>query len=531
MSNTNKITFFLLILLIHPLSIFSVELNELTQTKLIKSLLENNLEIKYQKYSLKIASKFVQKEQAIFESTLTASLNHKNNHTPNTAEQFFDRMYKEDFHERVTSYQAGVKKLLPTGTLVGFDVIIDDIDNDLVAQKYQDKLDKESSSNINFSINQPLLKNFGTESTNAKILMAKCSKNMANQEYKNNLINIVSDALSAYWELYYTTRQYELYKDSLQIAQGLLITNSEMVKEGRMAESELINLKADLRIRNSLLNAAKQKLIASQNRIYSLSGMPHRHSDIDFIPIDKPDYTKVEKILNDNSILKNSFMNNPKYISGLMQLRQLNIQIAYLKNQKLPDLNLKANFSINSLDNRPEDFIENIFNDNHESWSLGLEFKMPLGGGLSMESEFAIANLKKQQTLVRLRTIEVDLENQITTNLKSLYYISKQLANNEENVFFKQKLMDIESKKLEIGKSNTQNLLEKEKELNQAKNSRLRAEVNLELSIIELKKIEGVLLENYGIIIEKDNLKLLGKMKQEITKRYNSYILKTKDKK
>jgi len=524
MSNSIKFLVFLFISIIHLPYLFSDDLEQLSQEKLIKLLIRNNLEIKYQLYNLKIASELVQKEKAIFESTLTASLNHEDNHTPNTAEQFYDRMYKEDYHERITSYQTGVKKLLSPGTVVSFDLLIDDIDNDLISQKYQNLEDKETSSSLNVQINQPLLKNFGTKSTEAKIDIANVSKEITSLEYINNLMNIVSESLSSYWELYYTTKQYDIYKDSVQIAQGLLITNTEMVKEGRMEGSELFDVKSDLVLRRSLLNAAKQKLITSQNKIYSLLGKPNGGNDVNFIPIDKPDFTKVEKVLANKSILKNAFMNNPKYMSGLMQLKQQDIQISYIENQNLPDLNLKASFSIASLDSRPENFIENIFNDNDESWSLGLEFKMPLSGGIDMKSELAIARYKKQQILVRLRAIEIELDNQVNTYLKRVYYCLKQLDEHAENVKLKQKLMEIESSKLDAGKSNTQKVLEKEKELNQAKNESLRAEVNLELSMIELKRIEGVLLENYDINIKIKDIKQSKDISEAIEKRYNAYM-------
>jgi outer membrane protein TolC len=99
----------------------------LSQISLLQKVCENNFEIKYQKYDLTIVSEQVKKELAIFEPNFSVSYNYKDSITPNTAEQFFDRMYMEKFKERVKQYQLGVKGLLPVGTVYSFDYTIDDI--------------------------------------------------------------------------------------------------------------------------------------------------------------------------------------------------------------------------------------------------------------------------------------------------------------------------------------------------------------------------------------------------------------------
>ena len=78
-----------------------------------------------------------------------------------------------------------------------------------------------------------------------------------------------------------------------------------------------------------------------------------------------------------------------------------------------------------------------------------------------------------------------------------------QLERHIENVRLKQKIMDIEMSKLEGGRSNIIEVLEKEKNLNQARNGKLRAIVNLELTSVALASIEGSLLQRFGVAIDK----------------------------
>lgn len=473
----------------------------LSQIHLLRKLCENNFEIRYQKYNLKIATEQVKKETAIFEPSFSASYNYKDSVTPNTAEQFYDRLYMEKFKERLKQYQLGVKGLLPAGTVLRLDYTIDEISNDLVDKRNSDS---ETSSYLGFQITQPLLKNRGSDNTMAKIRIAQTSQEIEYQAFRQKVMDIVHNALNAYWELYYTTRQYEFYHDSVKVAQDLLQTYTMMFEAGKVAESELFEIKSGLALRKSLLSAAFQKKIDSQNSILKLLGLSRKGNNIEHIIIlDTPELFRNYKEPQYQNVLDQALLNNPRYLSSKVHLNKQRIHTQYSQNQNLPDLNFKASFGINSLDTHGEKFIENIWNDNDETWTVGLEFLLPLKGGVDSQSELRMAKIREKQAQLAVQSITLDLENQIDTSIQNLMSAMHQLERHNENLKLKQKIMDVEMSRLEGGKSNILNVLEKEKNLNQARNGHLRAIVNLELSGLALNRIEGTILNRFGVDIEK----------------------------
>ncbi|ETR70612.1 MAG: Outer membrane protein [Candidatus Magnetoglobus multicellularis str. Araruama] len=475
----------------------------LSQINLLHKVCENNFEIRYQKFDLSIAAEQAKKETAIFEPSLSASFNYKDSVTPNTAEQFFDRMYMEKFEERLKQYQLGLKGLLPTGTLLSLDYTIDEISNDLVENKYKDR-SSETASYLGFQITQPLLKNRGTENTMAKIRIAQTAQDIAYQAFRQKVIDIVHNALNAYWELYYTTRQYGFYEDSVKVAQDLLQTYKLMYEAGKVAESELFEIRSGLALRQSLLNAALQKKIDAQNNIFKLLGMSRKGNSIEHIIIlDTPESYRNFKAPKYQEVLDLALVNNPRYLSSKKHLKKQRIHTDYSQNQNLPDLNFKASFGINSLDDHGENFLENIWNDSDETWTVGLEFLLPLKGRIDSTSELRMAKLREKQAQLAVQSIKLDLENQVDTSIQHLESSMRQLKRHNENLKLKQKIMDVEMSRLEGGKSNIINVLEKEKNLNQARNGHLRAIVNLELSGVALSRIEGTLLKRFGVNIEK----------------------------
>jgi outer membrane protein TolC len=470
---------------------------------------ENNFEIRYKTYDLKIAAEQVKKETAIFETNFSAAIKYKDSVTPNTAEQFFDRSYMEKFKERLKQYQLGLRGMFPTGTVYSLDYTIDEVSNDLVDQKNNmvdtdGDSNSEASSYLGFQITQPLLKNRGSENTMAKIRIAQTAQDIAYQEFIIKVMDTIHNALNAYWELYYTTKQYEFYQDSVNVAQDLLQTYTLMFEADKVAETELFEIKSGLALRNSLLSAALQKKIDAQTNIFKLLGISRRGNTIEHIIIlDTPESYRNFKEPIYQDVLDMALLNNPRYLSSMKHLKKQRMYSKYQENQNLPDLNFKASFGINSLDTHGEKFIENIWNDNEETWSVGLEFLLPLRGGIDSTSELRMAKIREKQANIAMQSIRLDLENQVDTSIQHVKNSIHQLERHNENVRLKQKIMDVEMRRLEGGRSNIINVLEKEKNLNQARNGHLRAIVNLELSGVALSRIEGTLLKRFGVDVKK----------------------------
>jgi len=492
-------------IMIYFFSITNVSANQnlaLSQINLLHKVCDKNFEIWYKKYDLKISTAQIDKETAIFEPKLSASYTYKDSVTPNTAEQFFDRLYMEQFKERLKQYQLGIKGLLPSGAVYSFDYTMDDISNDLVDNKYNNAQNSEASTYLGFQITQPLMKNIGSHNTKAKINIAKAAHEVEHQEFRYKVIDVVHNALNAYWELYYTKKQYEFYQDSVQVANDLLQTYTLMFEAGKVAESELFEIKSGLALRKSLLSAALQKKIDAQTNIFKLLGISRKGNSIErIIILDTPESYRNYKEPKYENVLELALSNNPRYLSSMIHLRKQRLHTQYNKNQTLPDLNLKASFGINSLDSHGEKFFEHLWSGNDETWSVGLEFLLPLRGGIDTTSELRMAKIREKQAKIALQSIKLDLENQVDTSIQHLKNSMHQLERHNENVRLKQKIMDVEMSRLEGGRSNILNVLEKEKELNQARNGHLRAIVNLELSGVALSRTEGTLLKRFGVSI------------------------------
>ena len=76
--------------------------------------------------------------------------------------------------------------------------------------------------------------------------------------------------------------------------------------------------------------------------------------------------------------------NKMKLMDNEMQKKvdEMLLRYGVVRNQHLPELNLKGSFGLNGLGETPGQSWTEIIDGGFPSWSVGLEFRVPLGGGV-----------------------------------------------------------------------------------------------------------------------------------------------------
>src|SRR5208282_2248099 len=72
------------------------------------------------------------------------------------------------------------------------------------------------------TIDQPLLKNFGFAASMAGIRVAALSSRIAFQEYRRQLMTLISTTEATYWNLYFAQEQVHALEESVKTAETIL---------------------------------------------------------------------------------------------------------------------------------------------------------------------------------------------------------------------------------------------------------------------------------------------------------------------
>jgi len=259
-----------------------------------------------------------------------------------------------------------------------------------------------------------------------------------------------------------------------------------------------------LALRNSKLTEADQKYFETAAQLLTLMS----HAGLDTPPVleaaDQPGAPAPAPPFFDSG--QTALESNPDYLGQMSRLKQENIRVAYAKNQRLPQLDLKASYGLNGLGSDPGSSWEDVQTRGFPSYAVGAELRLPLSGGIKGRNDLDAARLRKQQALAGLKETETQILNAIDTALRKLRGTASSAKDYQTVVAFNQSLFDTERARLEAGTVSNQRVLEVDAALFEARNAVVEARVLHERARLELELVQGTLLRSRNLDLPQKEL-------------------------
>ena len=478
----------------------AVTTNALSLRDFVQLVIQRNESLHARVLEYEISQKRYRGEQGIFEPELTLGYDRVENERENTAEQRRSSGVRV-FTEENNIYNAGIEALVPSGAKVRLGYTLRDLRNNLqdptlgtiVTNGYRG----EFQTFAGISLTQPVLKNAWLSATKASIRVAALASDVAFQEYRRQMMLVISTAEASYWNLYMAQEQVRFFHESVRLAETLVTDNRARVDAGKGSDLEVLEARAGLALRKSKLAEAEQKYYENVNQLRTLLAISAGGSTEVLVAIDQPGVAVQTVPFFQSGQL--ALEKNPDYLGQLKKMKQEDIRVAYAKNQRLPQLDLKASYGLNGLGPDAGSSFEDVQNAGYPSWSLGAELRIPLTGGIKVRSELEAAKLRKQQALVTLKDTETQVLNAIETALRKVASAQQSTANYREVVDFSSRLLETERARLDAGKVTSRRVLGVDAGVFEAKNSVLEAQVQYERAHLELELVQGTLLESRNI--------------------------------
>lgn len=458
--------------------------------------LRKNEQIGIQQSELAVKRESVQVAKAIFEPAFVGAYQYQEDNRRNTVQEIIAQSFtaEAELHEKSRNYQAGIEGLVPTGARMSLGYQLRDFSNNII-KRYN--VDRESVTVLAATLTQPLLKGGGIQPTMAGIRVAESDAEIEFQNYRELAMRVLSQAIAAYWDLYIAGEKYKVRTDSVLNAEQLLNDNIVRVQTGKMAETEVLEAKAGYALRRSLQSEARQQVIFSTNNVRNFFSNSVAEKGLSIEPVDRIEIENMALDFTD-SVVK-AFKMRAEYLSVHRKITREEIKVAFAENQRWPQLDMKASYGLNGLATDTAGSWDEVQKSDYDTWSVGLEFRIPLGGDRKSRGELEASKQRKKQALLELKAVEVAMINAVDTSIRSVLSSQDQLKHYADVVDFNKLLLEAEVARFQAGKSNSRLLLEKEEDLNQAKEAHLESLLKYAKAILGLKLSEGSLLVKYGI--------------------------------
>lgn len=477
----------------------------LTLSDVVQRVLDHNAAIQGKLLDYAISQRKYNAERGVFEPIAFGSASHEANLRQNSTVQAAQANGVAIFREVNNLFEGGVESLAPTGAQVRAGYTLGDLNNNIPSSLFATPVTTaQYQSFAGLSLTQPLLKNFGTANTMAQIRLAALSSKIAFQEYRRELMTAVGGAEATYWSLHLAQQQVRFFEESVQIAEKVLGDNRGRLEAGKGSEQEVLEAQAGVGLRLAKLNDARQKVAEATNRLISLYGETASADGRRIVLADSPALDA--EAVGADDLRERAMRLNPDYLAQEEKIEQELVRLGYARNQRLFEVNLKGAYGLNGLGSTPSHSFDFVEHAGYPAWSVGLELKVPILGGVKGRNELAAARLQVTAAELALRALQTEIANGLDTARQKLDLAHSSADSYQAAVSYNQSLLDSALVRLEAGKVESRKVFEIEADLFDAKNSVVESLVRYKVAQLELELIEGAVLEDRKVDLTQEQL-------------------------
>jgi len=443
--------------------------------------------------------------EAVFVPTLVMSAEHVRSNRPNTVEQRRSLGGVSNFNERNNIYSSGLEWLVPTGASVGFRYQIRELNNNLQgsdALLFDSSSSGELVSFVGVELTQPLLRDRGRDATLASIRLAAGESRLAFEDFRREMMMILSAAELAYWNLHFAQEQHRFWDESLELASRVLEDQEAALEAGRGSELEVMMASAAVAERRARRAEAWQQRLEASNAAASFFALgPSRQ--VLLVATSSPRLTRQNFSLNKSR--EAAMRSNPDFLSQVARLGMDDTRVAYARNQSLPQLDLTTSAGLNGLGNSFSSSFSDVSDANYPSWSVGLRLRMSLDNSAAT-NQLAAERLRRKKTELGIDQIALQIETALDNAIANVDATLEAGRSFSAAINVNRRILEAELESLSVGRSDSRTVLQAETDLFESMIAGLRNDIQLARASIEVELYEGRLLEVRRLEPDRDQL-------------------------
>ncbi len=447
-----------------------------------KSVLENNLELKVAVVDPAIARERVSEEEARFESALTFRSGWQESDSP-TSSSLVTATGQNRFLE------PGVRVPLITGGTASVSVPISRNEND----NSFSTLNPAYTSDLEFSISHPLLRNAGRRANTASLRIAGYEQQATEARTKLEAIRQLAAADRSYWRLYQARRELEVRQQQYELADAQLKRAERRVSQELAAEIEVTRASAGLADRLEAIITSQRNLLLQQRELKRIVNMPGLtiETPTQVVPTTEPD--PVEYLFDPAKLCAEAVANRMEMLELELRLAADAASIGLARNQMLPLLSLDYTYRVNGLGDSFSASMGTARDNRFEDWELGLNAEIPLGNEAA-RSRLASAILTRIQRLNSRAAREQSIHEEVLNAVDVINEGWQRILAARQSVVLNTRALQAEQRAFEVGRSTSTDVLDAASRLAEAQLAEIRALAEYQVAQVDLAFATGTLL-------------------------------------
>lgn len=462
----------------------------LTLKEAIRMAVEKNLEVRAELYNPAMNEAEIRRNRGIYDPLVVLSSNYQQSTTQSASTVISGASISR---QKNFLADAGISQLVPIGGTVG--LFFNNLWNRNNADSSRGFLNDYWRSDLTASYSQPLLKNFGRESTELAISVAVNNKTASIDQFENKLIEIVNRVRTAYFTMYSLKENLEAKKTALTLAQKIHEETQGRVRAGVLPAMEILNSEFGVATREKELIDAEKLLQDQMDVVRSLLQIEGEQELNATDPLPRGKYH-----VEENAAIALALSQRSDLKVQRVNLQTLELQTRVAHNSTLPDLTFNTNVAVTGLERDYGRDMKKLGSGDFPVWAVGLQFSYPLGNR-EAKNDFIKSKLRAEQARVQLKNLEDIIKNEVRITIRGIRANFLQLDVADRGLAYAEERLRAYIKMSEVGLATTKDVIDIQNDLVAAKTNQIRARAEYTISLGLFWKATGELLEREGITV------------------------------
>jgi outer membrane protein TolC len=466
---------------------------------LLRKALEHNIGLRIERINPFNAVDGVEVERATFDPRLQANYDYVEREAAAASSTLDTATIPRSDGRQFT---IGADKRFSTGTVLSVNSSINRTTSNNNAARNPD-----FASDVGFGFRQPLMRGAWQTVNLAPLARAKIGGEQAVDQLMEAILDVLSTAETAYWNLAYAQARYDFFASSFELAKSILEENKVRQELGLATQLEVLQADAEVVSREEDLILAEREIEDSLDRLIRVAGSEFDESiwlsDIRIASLPEPNVEPASMEVVGMRAAQADMRARAQ--ERQIEIQRLNRLLA--ADQTRPELDLTFGVRYLGRDDNGSASYRGAWSGDGYNLNAGIQVSMPWGfreararerqAGRNVErEEWVLADLRRERTL-----LVRDTWRQLNSGLKRIEVTKAAVYLNEEG--FEQARARFAS-----GAVAYRRVLEAQRDLDQARLRYLGAVIETLRAEVRLARLDGSLLERNGFEWDDDILRI-----------------------
>jgi outer membrane protein TolC len=378
-------------------------------------------------------------------------------------------------------------------------------------------LNPSIATDLQFSVTQPLLRNFGLFPNRAPILVAQRNLKQARASFQGEVNDIILRTVGNYWNVVLARESLVVQRKSLEEAQKSYDHDKKALGLGALPPLDIYRSESQVASRRVGVIQAEYALKQAEDQFRQIVGADLDPSIrvLDLELIDQPEPLGDLPNTDIATALARALANRPEFEAAHQQLASDELIIRLAHNSLKPDLELSGFYLGNGVAgnqfntaNPPQligktglgDSLGQTFHFTYPAYGAALSLSLPVKNH-SAEANLADADASRRRDQYRERQTNQNITLEVTNAVHALEQAKLSMEASKVALDLAQKSLRADERKYELGAETVFFVLDSQIVLAQAELNLIQAQVNFQVAVAQVDHATGDLLDHHHVQI------------------------------